>query len=52
VNPLQREILKITPLGGLSEIGSNTTLIQSIDKNFIIDCGILFPRDDLFGINF
>ncbi len=47
-NPL----LKLTPLGGLGQIGSNMTLIQFREHTFLIDAGILFPNEDVFEINY
>jgi ribonuclease J len=44
--------LKLTPLGGLAQIGGNSMLVESATASFIIDYGILFPRDDLFDINY
>jgi ribonuclease J len=44
--------LKITPFGGVQEIGSNMTLVETDQTAIVIDCGILFPRDDLFGIDY
>lgn len=43
---------KITPLGGVAQIGSNMTLVESRDQRFVIDCGILFPYEDFFDINY
>ncbi len=43
--------LKIIPLGGLREIGKNITLIEYKDDIIVIDCGMLFPEDDMLGID-
>lgn len=43
---------KITPIGGVAQIGSNMTLVESKDQRFVIDCGILFPYEDFFDINY
>ena len=42
----------IKPLGGVGQIGSNSTLFSAGDTNIIVDCGILFPNDDHFDINY
>lgn len=42
----------ITPLGGVGQIGSNCTLIQTKNDNILIDCGILFPYEDFFDLNY
>ena len=43
---------KILPIGGLGQIGSNMMQIQTEASSFIIDCGILFPYEDTFNINY
>ena len=40
------------PLGGVEEIGSNMTLIRTADEDIIIDCGMLFPFEECFDINY
>ncbi len=43
--------LKIIPLGGLEQIGMNITAFESEDSIIIVDCGLAFPEDDMFGID-
>ena len=43
--------LKIIPLGGLEEIGMNITAFEYEDNIIVIDCGLSFPEDDMFGID-
>ncbi|WP_207656934.1 ribonuclease J [Clostridium taeniosporum] len=43
--------LKIIPLGGLGEIGKNITAFEFNDEIIVIDCGLAFPGEDLYGID-
>ncbi|GAA1991636.1 ribonuclease J [Kitasatospora viridis] len=43
--------IRITPLGGLGEIGRNMTLLEYAGRLLIIDCGVLFPEDEQPGID-
>ncbi|MEA4965526.1 MAG: ribonuclease J [Oscillospiraceae bacterium] len=45
------EKLKIIPLGGLGEIGKNMTVLEYGRDMIIIDCGLGFPEDDMYGID-
>ncbi|MEE3362508.1 MAG: ribonuclease J [Anaerovoracaceae bacterium] len=47
----QRRSLKIIPLGGLHEIGKNITAIEYGSDILVVDCGMSFPEDDMFGID-
>jgi len=44
--------IKFTPIGGVAQIGSNMTLVETNDTRILIDAGILFPDNDFFGINY
>ena len=43
--------LKIIPLGGLGEIGKNMTVLEYGRNQMIIDCGVMFPESDMYGID-
>lgn len=43
--------IKVIPLGGVGEIGKNMMLIEINNRILIIDCGVLFPEEDLLGID-
>ena len=43
---------KITPIGGLGEIGKNMTLFEMDGDGFLIDCGIMFPANDMHGVDY
>ncbi len=43
--------LKIIPLGGLSEIGKNMMVMEYEDDIIVIDCGLMFPEEGMFGID-
>jgi ribonuclease J len=43
--------LQIIPLGGLGEIGKNMTVIRYNDDIVVVDAGLMFPDDDMLGID-
>ncbi len=45
------EKMKIIPLGGLNEIGKNMTAYEYGGEIIVVDCGMAFPGDDMYGID-
>ncbi|CAM5598894.1 ribonuclease J [Streptomyces avidinii] len=43
--------LRVTPLGGLGEIGRNMTVFEFDGRLLIVDCGVLFPEEEQPGID-
>jgi ribonuclease J len=46
------KILRIVPLGGLGEVGKNMMLYEYGDNILIVDTGIMFPENDMLGIDY
>ena len=45
-------LVRLIPLGGLGEIGLNMMLVESGDDLIAVDCGLMFPDDELPGIDY
>src|SRR5690625_1634061 len=43
--------LRITPLGGLGEIGRNMTVLEHQKRLLVMDCGVLFPEEHQPGVD-
>ena len=43
--------VKIIPLGGVGEIGKNITAIEVSDEIIVVDCGIAFPDEEMYGVD-
>ncbi|MGV8910164.1 MAG: ribonuclease J [Propionicimonas sp.] len=48
---LARDTLRITPLGGLGDVGRNMTSFEINSDLLFVDCGVLFPSDDQPGVD-
>ncbi|MEV7620515.1 ribonuclease J [Microbacterium sp. NPDC089321] len=49
--PLAPGTLRVTPLGGLGEVGRNMTVFEYEGKILIVDCGVLFPEEHQPGVD-
>jgi len=48
---MSKQKLKIIPLGGCGEIGKNMTVLELGDDAIIIDTGVMFPANDMLGVD-
>ena len=48
---MSNEFVKVIPLGGLGEIGKNITVIEYDSEIIVIDCGIAFPDEEMYGVD-
>ena len=52
MDPVNETAVRLIPLGGLGEIGLNMMLIEYGDDVIAVDCGLMFPDDELPGIDY
>ncbi len=48
----KKNSLKMIPLGGLDGIGKNMLILEKDNRMIIIDCGLMFPDEDMPGIDY
>jgi len=48
---MAKQRLKIIPLGGLGEIGKNMTAIEFGEDIIVVDAGLMFPNEEMMGID-
>ncbi|TAL24263.1 MAG: ribonuclease J, partial [Nitrospirae bacterium] len=46
------KVLSVIPLGGVEEIGINMTIVEYENDMIIIDAGLMFPEEDMLGVDF
>jgi ribonuclease J len=49
---MKNKYFSVLPIGGVEEIGSNMTLLRTETEDILIDCGMLFPYEECFDINY
>ncbi|HTW86027.1 MAG TPA: ribonuclease J [Candidatus Sulfotelmatobacter sp.] len=49
--PPDEPYLRVVPLGGCGEIGRNMTVIETNDDMVVVDCGLMFPDEEMFGVD-
>ncbi|TSC93260.1 MAG: ribonuclease J [Candidatus Berkelbacteria bacterium Licking1014_7] len=50
--PLKKHTLKVIALGGFGEYGKNIIAYEYEDDIIVVDCGIMFPEEEMLGIDF
>ncbi len=50
--PKEKKLLKIIPLGGLEEVGRNMTVFEYGNDILIVDMGLMFPNEEMLGIDY
>ena len=49
--PPDEAYTRVIPLGGCGEIGRNMTVIETNDDLVVVDCGLMFPDEEMFGVD-
>ena len=49
--PPDEAYTRVVPLGGCGEIGRNMTVVETNEDLVIVDCGLMFPDDEMFGVD-
>ncbi len=51
VSMVSQSKLRIIPMGGVDEIGKNMTVFEYEDDIIVVDCGSVFPKEDMLGVD-
>ncbi len=49
--PPSEPYARVVPLGGCGEIGRNMTVVETNDDLVVVDCGLMFPDDEMYGVD-
>ena len=49
--PPTEPFVRVVPLGGCGDIGRNMAVIETAEDMVVIDCGLMFPDDEMFGVD-
>ena len=50
-NVKQPSRLRVISLGGVDEVGKNMTVFEYEDDIVVVDCGSIFPQEDMLGVD-
>jgi ribonuclease J len=50
-DPPSQPYVRVIPLGGCGEIGRNMTIVETNDDLVAVDCGLMFPDDEMYGVD-
>lgn len=48
----KNEVIRVIPLGGVSEVGKAMYVVEIDEELFVVDSGLMFPEDDMLGIDY
>ena len=51
VSSVDEGTLRVVPLGGLGEIGKNMMVIETAGDIVVVDCGLMFPEEEMLGVD-
>jgi ribonuclease J len=49
--PPDEPYVRVVPLGGCGEIGRNMTVVETNDDLVVVDCGLMFPDEEMYGVD-